>query len=117
MQLVDLNQTNELTLGDGVFARIVTGGNITIAHIRFKAGAVVPEHQHTNEQIVNVIDGELELTVQGKAYTLTPGQVMVLEPNIPHAARAVTACRVLDAFHPVREDFKSASFSGYPDKE
>jgi quercetin dioxygenase-like cupin family protein len=40
---------------------------------------------------VNVIEGELELTVESKKYNLTPGNVMVLEPNVIHSGRAVKA--------------------------
>jgi len=41
----------------------------------------------------------------------------VLEPNVPHSGVAKTDVRVIDVFHPVREDFRGASFGGYPSKE
>ncbi len=69
-------------------------------------GATFPEHQHPHEQIVTVLEGELELVVQGVAHRLTPGQVFVIPPGAPHSGRGVTACRVHDAFAPVRDDYK-----------
>ena len=69
-------------------------------------GATFPEHRHPHEQIVSVLDGELEIVVAGERFVLTPGQVFVIPPDTPHAGRALTPCRVLDAFAPVREDYR-----------
>ena len=70
------------------------------------AGATFPEHQHPHEQIVSMIAGELELVVDGVTHRLTPGQVFVIPPDARHSGRALTACRVLDAFAPIREDYR-----------
>ncbi len=117
MGLVNLNELPELEIAEGILMRAVTAQSMTVAHVRLSAGALLPEHSHINEQVVNVVDGELELTVDGRSYSLTPGKVMVLPPNVVHSGRAVTDCRVVDAFHPVREDFRGTSFGGYPGKD
>jgi quercetin dioxygenase-like cupin family protein len=44
--------------------------------------------------------------VSGKPRRLTEGSVLVIPPNVPHAARALRSCRVLDVFSPVREDYR-----------
>lgn len=116
MPQVTLDTLIELTLADGIVARIVTADTMTVAHVNLAAGARLPEHKHVHEQVVNVIDGELELVVEGQPYRLTRGKVFVLPSNTPHAANAVTDCYVIDVFHPVREDFRSANFAGYPGK-
>lgn len=105
MPLIDLDQLNELNLADKIRARVVNTDNLSVAHVRLDAGAILPEHAHINEQIVNVVEGELELTVDGEPVILTPGKVMVLPPNLPHSGRALTDVYVVDVFHPVREDF------------
>ena len=117
MPLVKLDELPELQIAEGVSMRAVTAGTVTVAHVSLTAGAPVPEHSHHNEQVVNVIEGELELTLDGQAHSLVPGIVLVIPPNAPHSARAVTDCRVVDVFHPVREDFKGASFGGYGKKD
>ena len=116
MGLVKLEDLPELTIAEGIRMRAVTAETMTVAHVKIAAGAVLPLHAHVNEQVVNVIEGELELVVEGKAQSLVPGKVMVLPPNVPHSGRAVTDCRVVDVFHPVREDFRGASFGGYSGK-
>ena len=113
MSLVVLREQRELQLAEGIMARVVTGESLTVAHVRLAEGAVLAEHAHENEQIVNVMDGELELTVAGERYVLVPGKVMVLPPNVPHAGRAITDVYVVDVFHPVREDFRDPDFNGY----
>ncbi len=107
MPLIDFSDLKELDLAEGIRARVVNTGNVSVAHVDLDAGAVLPEHTHYHEQVVNVVDGELELTVDGEITILTRGRAMVLPPNVPHSGRAVTDCYVVDVFHPVREDFRA----------
>ena len=108
MPLTDLEKVKELTLAPGIRARVVNTGNMSIAHVVLDEGALLPLHTHPNEQVVNVIDGELELIVAEEKHRLTLGRVMVLPPMVPHSGRAVTRCYVVDIFHPVRDDFVHA---------
>ena len=114
MGLVNLDDLPELEIAKGVLMHAVTAQTMTVAHVTLSAGSLLPEHSHPNEQVVNVVKGELELTVDGRSYSLIPGRVMVLPPDVPHSGRAVTDCKVVDVFHPVREDFSGSSFGGYP---
>ncbi len=117
MGFVELNQLPELQIAAGIHARAVTAECVTVLHVRIDAGALLPQHSHHNEQVVNVIEGELELEVEGKTYSLVPGKVMVLPPNVVHSGRAVSDCRIVDVFHPVRQDFAGSSFGGYPSEK
>lgn len=90
----------------GYRGRFVHSDGMTIVYWDIDAGAPVPEHAHVHEQVVNVLAGEFELTVAGEARRLGPGSVVVIPGNVPHAARAVTDCRVIDVFHPVREEYR-----------
>lgn len=105
MPLTDLDQVTELTLAPGIRARVVHTGHMSVAHVVLDAGAVLPLHSHHNEQIVNVIDGELELIVAGETHVLRRGRVVVLPPMVPHSGKTAGGCVVIDVFHPVREDF------------
>ncbi len=108
MSLFDLAHCPLLTLAPGITARVVTGDTLTVTHVILDKGAILPVHAHPQEQIVNVMEGELELTVGGKAHRLTRGKVMVLPSNVPHSGRAITRVFVIDVFHPVREDLRAA---------
>ena len=90
----------------GITGHYAHGERLTFGYIEIKKGSDLPVHQHPHEQIVSMIAGELELVVDGVSHRLTPGQVFVIPPEARHSGRAMTACRVLDAFAPVREDYK-----------
>ncbi len=90
----------------GYRARFVHSVGTTHSWVDIAAGAAAPEHDHPHEQVVNVLDGTLELTVAGTAYVLEAGSTFVIPPNTPHAARALTACSVLDVFTPTRDDYR-----------
>jgi quercetin dioxygenase-like cupin family protein len=90
----------------GFRARVVHSARTSQSWVDADAGASFPEHRHPHEQVVNVLQGELELVVDGIPHRLTPGVVYVIPPDVPHSGRAITDCRVLDVFAPVREDYR-----------
>jgi len=90
----------------GFKAAFAHSGHITVAHWIAEANAVLPEHSHAHEQIVNVVEGEFELTIGDESRVLTRRTIAVIPPNVLHSGRALTECRIIDAFYPVREDFK-----------
>lgn len=102
---IDTLPTRELF--PGFTARLVHTPLVTQSFIACAAGAAFPEHQHPHEQTVIVLEGELELVVDGATHRLTPGTVFAIPGNVPHAGRALVTSRVLDVFSPVREDLKS----------
>ncbi len=104
MDSIKIAELPEIELASGVKARVITAGTFTVMHVRLSQGADVPEHSHFHEQVANVIEGELHLTVSGKKFPLTPGMSYILPPNIPHSAHAAKTTYVVDVFHPVRED-------------
>ena len=77
-----------------------------IARVEVRADARLPQHAHPHEQVTTVLSGELELTVAGEVKVLRPGMVAFIPGGVPHSARAITACQVLDVFHPVRDDYR-----------
>ena len=44
-------------------------------------------------------------TVDGVTPVLRPGSVSISPPNAMHSGSALTDCRILDVFCPVREDY------------
>ena len=58
-----------------------------------------------NEQVVNVLAGELELCIDGETEILSAGSVAVIPANSVHSGQALSDCRVIDTFSPVRTEF------------
>lgn len=90
----------------GYHGRLVHTERTTHAYWEIDEGAPVPEHHHPHEQVVNMLDGTFELVVDGTPHRLEAGDVLVIPPDVPHSGHAVTACRILDVFAPVREEYR-----------
>lgn len=101
-----INNIPEKELVPGIYARLVHMDGMSIAHVRLEKDAILPEHAHVHEQVTNIIEGTLEMTVNGETKVCTSGDVVMIPSNAPHSARAITACKVIDVFQPVREDYK-----------
>lgn len=91
----------------GFHGKLIHTGTLTLAYWQIKAGAVLPEHHHPQEQVANLLQGSFELTVDGDTRQLEPGEVAVIPPHVPHSGRALTDCEILDVFHPEREAYRS----------
>ncbi|GAB5550837.1 MAG: cupin domain-containing protein [Saprospiraceae bacterium] len=100
------NSITEKELVPGIFAKLVHMEGMSIAHVRIEKGAILPEHAHVHEQVTNILEGELEMTVGGETKVCKPGDIVILASKMPHSARALTDCYVIDVFQPVREDYK-----------
>lgn len=73
----------------GIASRILArsdGGNVTL--FAFDAGQGLTEHTSPFEALVMVIDGALVLTVGGTPVRATPGTIVRMPANIPHAVEA-----------------------------
>ncbi|MBU3744477.1 MAG: cupin domain-containing protein [Sediminibacterium sp.] len=111
-----LAEIPEIEMIPGFLARFVHTDNLTFSFLTVAAGAALPEHHHPQEQVSMVMEGEFELTVSGKPIRLHPGQVLVIPSGTPHSGKAITNCKLLDVFNPVREDYRKLSEQAAADK-
>jgi quercetin dioxygenase-like cupin family protein len=94
-------------IAPGFFSKLIHTENNTINFIEVKAGCTVPRHHHIHQQCAFVIEGEFELTVNEVAQTLTTGLFAIIPSDIWHSGKAITDCKLIDIFSPVREDYKN----------
>ena len=107
MERYRLDAIEEQELMPGFHGRFVHSDRMTLAFWQVDPDSPAPEHSHPHEQVFHLLEGTMELTVDGQAETYEPGAVVVIPSNVPHSARSVTGCRVLDVFAPVREDIRN----------
>jgi quercetin dioxygenase-like cupin family protein len=95
-----------IELAPGLKLHIVSGERITLSFAIDEPNAQIPLHRHPNEQMLIVLDGAMDLTIEGKRYHLESGDIAVLRPNIEHGGYiSDKGCRVIDVFSPPRQDF------------
>lgn len=78
---------------------------MTFAHYEFTAGSSIHEHFHPEEEVYEVIDDELEATIDGKLEIAKPGVVAIVPPNAHHSVIALTDGHLIVVDHRARPDF------------
>lgn len=90
----------------GITGYYAHGEAMTFGYVELLKGASIPMHHHSQEQITYIIEGQLEMVIEGTICSLTSGMYRVIPSNAPHSAVAKTFCKLIDAFSPAREDYK-----------
>lgn len=93
-------------LAPGLTGYYAHGASLTLGLVEIKKGSNLAEHQHPHEQITYILEGELDMTIGGKKCPLKAGMYYVIPSNTLHGAVALTDCKVIDVFNPVREDYR-----------
>jgi quercetin dioxygenase-like cupin family protein len=106
MFIADFAAVPPREIAPGFHGRYLHSDQVTQGRVDIDAGAVLPVHSHPHQQWTTMLTGTLELTVDGVSHLLHPGMVLYIPPHAIHSGRALTACQVIDVFHPVREDYR-----------
>lgn len=93
-------------IAPGFVCKLIHTQNNTINFLEIKEGSLLPMHSHPHEQSSFVLEGEFEMTVGEETKVLTENDFVVIPCHVPHCGRAITHCRLLDVFSPVREDYR-----------
>lgn len=104
MPIVDASELPARQPVAGWRGRFFHSGHMTFAYYEVDPDAIpIHEHHHPNEEVWNVIEGRLAVTIDGQEHTLGPGCAAIVPPNAPHSTRALTAARAIVVDHPVRD--------------
>ena len=92
--------------------RLITGGDMMIAHVYLKKGGIVPKHEHHNEQLTYVLEGSLRFRLGEdgeQVVDVNAGEVLCIPRNLPHEAEALEDTLDVDVFNPPRQDWLDGS--------
>lgn len=96
-------------LSSTISRRIISGERAMIAHVYLAEGAVVPRHEHDNEQLTYILEGALEFELGPEGDTETrvvrAGEVLLIPGGVPHSAVALEDTLDVDVFAPPRQDW------------
>jgi quercetin dioxygenase-like cupin family protein len=105
MPFVDTSSLRVIERLPGWHGRYFHSASMTFAHYDFTRGASIHEHFHSEEEVYEVIEGELEVTIDGAAQIARPGLVAIVPPNARHSVKALTDGKAIIVDHPARRDF------------
>ena len=105
MPFVDVSSLRVIERLPGWRGRFFHGATMTIAHYAFDRGATIHEHAHPEEEIWEVIEGEVEVTIDGVTQIARPGTSAIVPANARHAAKALSDGRAIIVDSPPRRDF------------
>ncbi len=67
----------------------------TVTLFAFDMGQGLSEHTAPFDALVQVLDGEVEISISGKPFHLKQGEIIVMPANKPHALKSVTRFKML----------------------
>jgi mannose-6-phosphate isomerase-like protein (cupin superfamily) len=94
----------------GWSGRFFHAANMTFAHWDIADGASdLHEHRHPQEEVWNIVEGEVMLTIGAERRRLGPGAVGIVPANAPHSAQPVGSCRAIIVDYPRRTSLPGVS--------
>jgi len=69
------------------------GGSVTL--FSFDKGQRLSEHSAPFDAVLQIIDGELEIIVDGKPTVVKAGEMFIIPANAPHAVNAIKPFKMI----------------------
>ena len=88
-QLVDYQE------GTVVSRTLIDKKTGTVTLFAFSEGQGLSEHKAPFDALVQILDGEAQITVSGKPFTLRSGEMIVMPAHEPHALKAISNFKML----------------------
>jgi quercetin dioxygenase-like cupin family protein len=67
----------------------------TVTLFAFDKGQGLSEHTAPFDALVNIIDGEAEITISGQPLKVKKGEMLIMPANDPHALKALTRFKMM----------------------
>jgi len=67
----------------------------TITLFAFDVAEGLSEHTAPFDAVVQVLEGEVEITIAGERSRLVKGQMIIMPANLPHAVQALTKFKMM----------------------
>jgi quercetin dioxygenase-like cupin family protein len=98
---IDTNKLPAIDRLPGWRGRYFDSPSMTFAHYEFAAGSSIHEHSHAQEEVWEVIEGELEITIAGVTKRAGPGLAGIVPANTLHSVKALTNGKAIVVDYPL----------------
>lgn len=106
MAFIEISSLTTVERLPGWKGRYFHSDKMTFAHYEFTKGASIHEHHHPQEEVYEVLEGELEVTIEGKTETARPGVVAIVPSGAKHSIKALSDGRAIIVDYPRRREFE-----------
>lgn len=95
MDVLNLSEMISYQDGSVVSKEIIKKQTGTVTLFAFDKGQGLSEHTAPFDALVNIIDGQAEVTISGKPFIVNEGEVITMPANKPHSLKAVEKFKML----------------------
>jgi quercetin dioxygenase-like cupin family protein len=90
---------------DGVRIHAIGGEQVLLCRVNYEPGKQVPWHVHEDtEQVMFILEGEVDMTIEEETATLKPGDVVVVNRGLNHKLYSENGVTFMEALAPVPLD-------------
>lgn len=95
MQVKNLSDLVKYQENAVVSSEIIKKDIGTVTVFAFDKGQGLSEHIAPFDALVNIIDGQAEITISGKPFIVKEGEMIIMPANKPHSLKAVEKFKML----------------------
>ncbi len=95
MDVLNLSEMVSYQEGSVVSKEIIKKQTGTVTLFAFDKGQGLSEHTAPFDALVNIIDGQAEVTISGKLFIVKEGEMIIMPANKPHSLKAVEKFKML----------------------
>jgi len=95
MQVKNLSDLVKYQENTVVSSEIIKKDTGIITVFAFDKGQGLSEHSAPFDALVNIIDGQAEVTISGQMFTVKEGEMIIMPANKPHSIKAVEKFKML----------------------
>ena len=90
---------------DGIHLHAIGGEQLLLCKVSYEAGKRIPLHKHDRtEQVMWIIDGTVDMAIEGEWKTLEAGDVVVVNRGLEHELHSTGGVTFLEGLAPVPLD-------------
>ena len=119
-QLYRWDDTPRERVTDAIERRLITAERMMLTHVYLKKGAIVPKHDHENEQLTYILEGALRFWMGedgSQEIGVLAGEVLHIPSGLAHRADALEDTLDVDIFSPPRQDWLDGTDSYFHDED
>lgn len=99
------NGVDAIEFREGIRLHAIGGEQVLLCRVTYEPGKRVPLHKHdATEQVMVIVDGSLEMAIDGEWRTLGAGDVVVVNRGLQHELYSENGVTFMEALAPVPLD-------------